>query len=298
MAKPIVEELQELASDKSNDVADLLRKALIVATKLKIEDFKQWINWELNGYDKTCPEVPRYRRIRGELRVWNPFHGYQPFVLPTQLENEVCNIKYRAPIGNAVSTVAHQTADHSPPQYPLDPRHRNFLMSRMEIPLEPVLMVSVTQLDTVIDAVRSAILYWSLKLEEEGIFGDGMSFSPEEKEKAASSTQIHIDNFQGVLGDVVNSTVNQNLEMSIRQNDFQSVRNYLSSQGVEHADIDELEEAVGSDPVPKSREDLGPRVSDWIGKMVTKAATGAWNMGTSVAGGLLLRAVAAYYGLG
>jgi hypothetical protein len=31
----LVQELQKLATDKSNDITDLLRKALLVATKLK-----------------------------------------------------------------------------------------------------------------------------------------------------------------------------------------------------------------------------------------------------------------------
>ena len=69
------------------------------------------------------------------------------------------------------------------------------------------------KLATVIDAVRTMILNWSLKLEEEGILGEGLSFSEEEKQKAATSTQIRIENFQGILGDVAH-VLNQ-LEMEI-----------------------------------------------------------------------------------
>ncbi len=42
----IILELQELAADSNIDVSDLLRKCLIIATKLRLEDFKMWIQHE------------------------------------------------------------------------------------------------------------------------------------------------------------------------------------------------------------------------------------------------------------
>jgi hypothetical protein len=46
----LVEELQRDALDSSVSVLDLLRKALVVATKLNIDEFKEWIELELKGY--------------------------------------------------------------------------------------------------------------------------------------------------------------------------------------------------------------------------------------------------------
>jgi hypothetical protein len=46
----------------------------------------------------------------------------------------------------------------------------------------------------ILAAVRNAILEWSLKLEEDGIVGEGLSFSKEEKQ-AAASNQYHIKNY-------------------------------------------------------------------------------------------------------
>ena len=50
MSDPIVIELQRLASDGNCPVDELLRKALIVSTKLQIADFTSWIRCELDGY--------------------------------------------------------------------------------------------------------------------------------------------------------------------------------------------------------------------------------------------------------
>lgn len=60
--KSIVLELQQLASEDTFPITSLLRKALIVTTKLNLDDFKKWINNELNGYEKT-DEIPKYTRI-------------------------------------------------------------------------------------------------------------------------------------------------------------------------------------------------------------------------------------------
>ena len=46
----LVLELQKEALDQSVSTLSLLRKSLVVATKLKLQDFKDWIASEINGY--------------------------------------------------------------------------------------------------------------------------------------------------------------------------------------------------------------------------------------------------------
>lgn len=48
----------------------LLRKAYLVARKLKLSDFEEWINNEQNGYHG---EVPDYRMINVNYKAWNPY---------------------------------------------------------------------------------------------------------------------------------------------------------------------------------------------------------------------------------
>lgn len=298
-SRSIILELQEAATDKRNDISDLLRKCLLVATKLKLDEFKQWINWELQGYDETSEDVPKYRMLRGEIRVFNPYHGLQPLYMPPEMERQICNIKYRAPIGNAVSVVEHQrnrSDSKSSPLFPLPSELKQYLLQHMELPLEPIRTVSETQLDMLIDAVRSTILEWSLKLEEAGIMGEGMTFSKEEKQIAAASQQIHIGNFQGTIGDIQGSTVTQNLTMHVISGDFQSLKKVLKEKGVSDADLEELEAAVAADPQPETPGQFGTQVSNWLGKMLTKAASGTWQIGTAAAGGLLSSAIGSYYG--
>ncbi len=77
---PIVLQLQYLAENNDTDLEVLLRKAKSVAIKLKIEDFKTWCDYELNGYGNgfKAEDLPDCRKIYGQLKAVNPYHGYQP----------------------------------------------------------------------------------------------------------------------------------------------------------------------------------------------------------------------------
>ena len=68
-------------------------------------------------------------------------------------------------------------------------------------------------------------------------------------------------------------------------------------KGVTSVDISELKAAVDTDPQPVSKDAFGIKVSQWIAKMVQKAADGSWNVAVGAAGGLLAQAIAKYYGL-
>ena len=66
----IVLELQKEAQGSNVSVSSLLRKALVVASKLKVKEFEEWINNELNGYGDTdkIPEHPYKRYCTSCLR--------------------------------------------------------------------------------------------------------------------------------------------------------------------------------------------------------------------------------------
>ncbi len=286
-----------MATEKKEDISDLLRKALLVATKLKLYDFRSWIDKELNGYRKG--PVPEYRKLKATVRLKNPYHGLIPVVFPTRkIADVVCNIQVRDPIGNLVSILENQTSDMSDPIYPLTPEQEHFLISHQGgMGLPPIRTVSSSALSTIIDLVRTQILEWSLKLEEQGILGKGLTFSNDEKEIAVSSQGINIQNFQGVLGDVSNSTLTQDLNMKIETHNFDSLKSFLLSEGLSGTDLSELKHAIQHDPEPDTKGKFGDKVSSWMGRMLTKAANGSWQVSAATAGNLLAQAIGAYYGL-
>ncbi|WP_411860517.1 AbiTii domain-containing protein [Klebsiella aerogenes] len=46
----LLREIQQAATDPSFDLPSLLRKCKILASRLGSPEFKQWVNFELNGY--------------------------------------------------------------------------------------------------------------------------------------------------------------------------------------------------------------------------------------------------------
>jgi hypothetical protein len=100
----IVLELQRDAITPSVSILNLLRKALIVARKLGLSEFQQWIELELNGYNGQA--IPEYRVIRGQIRGWNPYHGWQPIVTYDKDWLEVYERVCRCSIHQSVSELA------------------------------------------------------------------------------------------------------------------------------------------------------------------------------------------------
>ena len=70
----LVSELQQEALNEKVPVVGLLRKALLVANKLDLKDFAEWIERELNGYG-DAKDIPPYRLVSGITHVWNPYRG-------------------------------------------------------------------------------------------------------------------------------------------------------------------------------------------------------------------------------
>jgi hypothetical protein len=80
----LVEQLQTEAMNLSVPVANLLLKTKTLATKLDLPEVLEWANRELSGYAQT-DDIPPYRIVQGEFKVWNPYHGWQPLLFPTSV---------------------------------------------------------------------------------------------------------------------------------------------------------------------------------------------------------------------
>lgn len=295
MAESIVLKLQSLASDPQSDVEELLNKALLVSRKLKIKKFRNWCEIELEGY-KNC-ETPDYRKFKGQLKVFNPYHGLIPFHIPSHLDELVTSIVINLSIGD-INNLLKQDSDSF--INVLDNEVKTQLMKMQDTysPLEPRVTFSRTQLMGIPTKVRNIIFNWSLQLEEDGILGEGMKFSEKEKEAAMSVNHFNIQNMQGVVGSVSGgSTINQNNQMNIKEINFDDLAKYLMQNNVEFSDIKNLQEAIELDSRPIDSKKLGTNVSNWIAGMMGKAANGSWEIGIATAGTLLAEAISKFYGL-
>lgn len=295
----LVLELQALSSEASTDISTLLRKALVVAHKLGLGDFSAWIQHELKGYP-DANEVPPYRTVVAAVRAKNPYHGLIPVLFEDQkIADALTNVPIAMPIGALQDLMHRDGEDGGHLEVPLSATQEALLqkLNRQGVNLPLTRVTGRSQIAAIIDVVRTTILEWALRLEKKGILGNGMGFTKKEKEQAARDPHIQIQNFQGVLGNVTESTVTQHLSMAVRTEDLESLKEYFRSQGVAEPDLVELETSIEQDPRPRDQRTLGPRVSKWIGRMVEKAAQGTWQVAVNTASNLLAQAIRTYYGL-
>lgn len=111
----------------------------------------------------------------------------------------------------------------------------------------------------------------------------------------AGYSTINIKNFQGIWGNVESSNVNQNFSQSISEGDLTSLIQFLRSIDVPSEDLDELSNILAEE-TPSADKTSGPRLSRWIGNMISKSASGTWKFGLGVASGVLAKAISSYYG--
>ena len=191
----IVLELQKEAMSSSSKVTDLLRKSLVVARKLKIKEFEEWITQEMNGYKlSSINEIPNYREIRGHIQHFNPYHGWSPVIIKDEKVVDLFEINK---VAEPVTEIENLVNSESEYLFMLLPQGiQNILSDYFNQTTQYQLRFGKSQGRQIVDTVRNIILEWSLKLEEDGIMGEGLSFNEKEKQEA-SKQNYNINNFYG-----------------------------------------------------------------------------------------------------
>ena len=210
----LVLELQKDALDASTTVLALLRKALVVAKKLKIQEFQHWIQNELDCYPEGL-ELPQYRFMYGELKAYNPAYGWIPVIIAPEIDKFISKRPVHQPISQIESLIENKASANSS-LITMPAEIEDLLRSYGNIRYEMAVHIDRSQARGVLEAVRDVVLNWSLKLEEDRILGEGMNFSQEEKQTAA---QHEYSSFKQII----------NIEQSQMQNSYSESQSNLKA---------------------------------------------------------------------
>lgn len=204
--KSIVLELQQDAINSEVSIATLLRRAVTVAKKLDIHELQDWLHNELDGYFNGQP-IPSYRVVYGEVNALNPYRGWEPVLFTnSKFADKIRKREVGQPSIDLENLLRESpTSDHL--QMPFEPETEALLMKSINTPFPTRIsfFVGRAQLHGILEAVRNTILNWSLELEKDGILGENMTFTSEEKKTAADS-HYYVNNF---LGDTSNTQIQQ-----------------------------------------------------------------------------------------
>lgn len=278
----LVLDLQQEILKPDCDIVNALRKAHIIAIKLKLSEFDAWIQSELNGYETNQDLIPDYRKISGQLKAWNPYHGWIPVIMQnSRLEEALCRRKMEDPIGDIIELYSKSNG-HIILTFSADVATQ--LDSRSNAPFNTnySLHVSNHYLKSIVDKVINCLMEWTLKLEENGIVGENMRFNETESASAKDIPQQinyygpvingNISSSQIVSGN--NSTVTYNAQAI--SDAINEIRDSLEKEQITGEDMENALELL-SDISEKIEQNKKPSIikSALVGLKDFILATGA-----------------------
>lgn len=299
--------INELIDSEKSLTAPLL-KTKVLATRIKNDELLKWVNNELGGYS-TGSELPSYRKSEGNLTgnciQGNYQYNNQPLAtigLPDGLREALHDMSFY----QGVSTLESMNSENKSGRLEktISPELTELMaqnIRKMGNPFFNILSakctISVSQVTQVLGSVRSQLLDFMLKLDEE--FGtiteiEDLKTKNQQITKFMSQTIINKGD-----GNVINTGDKAEIKASIniQKGDFESLRKHLSELGIQSQDIDELKAVIDVDQPDLGKGTFGQSVNHWIQKMFGKALDGAWQVSTGAAGTLLAEAVKTYYGM-
>lgn len=291
----IVLELQQEILEPDSDVLNLLRKAHLIAVKLNLKELDVWIQHELNGYDiADINSIPEYRHISGIVKAFNPSYGGW---LPTQCTNNE--------IEKAISELwIYQSISELQELYVKDEQEGVIIAKfnaektaaiasifKTPVTMQYALHVSPHVLKSIIEKVKNYLLEWTIKLESEGILGEALQFSQEEKSMAQNIPQ-QINYY----GTVFNGGVTQSQVVSGDNNTISL--NYEQAAEL----LEKVKDAIKSEQLSlENRKTADELIEEAEGKVANKKKSGIIKAslmglkdfligaGANVAGGLLVQ---------
>jgi hypothetical protein len=274
-------------------LSEVMVLALELGHRAEDEELVKWASLELNGYFSTNPAltedviVPEYRTVAG---LFSDEYG-RPFIIP---DPKLYFVNERR-IREGVNELERYAKSSEPIKF-VDTTANDIIRQYFNV---NVVVYTLTPgvFDPILSSIRTELLKRISDLRKS--YGKGFKDYTKGKDKVSTSTNLNIGNFQGIIGNVQNSTVTQELHMAVAKGDFDSLSGYLRGHAVSEEDIDALKQVLAVEPqVLDGSGNFGEKTGGWIGKMVQKAATGGWQVGVGVAGTLLAKAISSYYGLG
>ncbi|WAC25199.1 AbiTii domain-containing protein [Blastomonas sp. SL216] len=246
----LIAEIQQSALDPSVRVTDLLRKVKLAAVKLELTDAIDWVDRELTGYVGVDEgNLPSYRRGHGTLMKRDRF-GQRPATGDTMSVAALSQVFLREPLSSVEALASGEGTTCS---IGLDAHLETMVKEAMGLTNCAFNIVfSKSMLVSVIDRVRDLVLDWAVSLERQGVSGEGISFSMNEKHRASGASitiqgnvaNLHSGDITGHQNRVVINSVDASQNTMDFQTLFQSLTSTINQQVASEADRTALLKAV------------------------------------------------------
>lgn len=301
----LLAEIRDGSIDSNVPVATVLRKCMVLAKRLRTDDFGEWLGHELNGYPEKAL-LPDYRILN--TQAFGHFVGFggaqlqnapiPPMSLPDALHPFLTTRHVYEPI-TTLEQLIRDSDGTAELRSGLPADLIAFIGMRVYQGYNCLAAWTINHrsvLVGIVDTVRNRILSLALKLEEE--LPDGGSGA------AAAAAQVSQAFTTIVLGGVsnINTSGGSSVTTStVVQGDVRSLRAFLLASGVPSDDIGQLEKAISSDREghPGAQPPaIGSKVEEWLATVTKKVASGGWEIAKGLSVDLVIKAIRMYCGLG
>lgn len=305
----LLHEIISQASDYDVPLTTILRKCLIVASRLRNEPLKAWVLGELEGFPKGSRDDLPPHRVFG-ITAKGLFVGAfgaqindQP--LPSGVLDE--KLRWWATTAYANQGVAAYEAmiekdatGTAMLYWPADMVARyqskffeGYALNRawQEIP--------IGGLAEMLDTVRTKVLQFALELEAEGLSVDKLIQPSQVETVTPAVTQIFNTVVLGGPAVVGSKADNINIaEQQVVAGDFASLAEKLRGRGIHPAAVEELRQLLPEEePKLFHRDKLSEKLSQWVQKAATTVAKEGGKAALDVAKSTISAAIMAYLGL-
>jgi hypothetical protein len=197
----IVLELQRDCLNQGIPVSSILRKAKVIASKLDLDELKQWIGWELEGYSCAPDDLPSHRKGVGQPKFLNPYNGWCPIMANNDWFGKMIRTVFMSQSISELEQLSSGDDSAGLIMY-FNPAVQKALQKNLPIPMECALHFSKAQVISALDYVRNKTLDWTLELENRDIIGQEYTFGEQQKMEAQMVTNHIYGSTVGVLGSV------------------------------------------------------------------------------------------------
>lgn len=189
----IGEIMRSLVTDLENDITNnkdilsILNKALIISNELCLEDFKNWIECEINGYDST-ENMPNYRFIECQILYDLPTRKKINLVthpkvkdilgdIPKEYYDSLVKVAIDAPISNIIHFIGKKQ------DYYVSLKNKtceNIIKEYTPNLIRVYQQCFLYKIESIIDRIKPEILRWCAELKKNNIYGHDERFTNEE----------------------------------------------------------------------------------------------------------------------
>ena len=300
----ILHEILSAATSSEVPISDLLRRVRVLATHLANAELTNWVDRELNGYPDQLA-VPEYRTISAV--AYGNFIG--PFgrsldhipipaaILPESSREWATKVNLAGPIRAYEELLKNPDEEIFQIPWPGD---LILLVQRKVIPgmslMSAGMEIARGAIVGLVDTVRNRTLTFALDLEQMSPeLGESEIVKPATKDRVAQA--FHTNIYAPVGNVAVGSTgVHQLADLTVEEGNLESLAQALLQLSVPKEDITQLKEAISADGTG-TKKGFGPRVSDWLGRVVSNAASGAGKVTLATATEILPKLISKYSGL-